>query len=148
MTPTVTPPPARRDRPFALEHLRFGGLWLAIGVALVALVVIASLARVPAPVEGVMLHDKAVHLVVYAVLMLWFAQLFPRAPARLLLAVGLALLGAGVEYLQGMTATRLFDRLDMFANCAGVLLAWALSHTVLGRVLPAVERRFARARGV
>lgn len=106
---------------------------------MVCAVVVASLVSIPAS-AAFMLHDKAVHLCVYAGLTGWFAQIFRHDGTRLLLVVGFASLGVGVEYLQGMTSSRQFDVLDMIANGSGALLAWALSYTWVGGILPAVER--------
>ena len=126
-------------------QLRYRRTWFALGVALLAAVVGGSLASLPAPAEGVMLHDKWLHLGAYGALMLWFAQVFRSPLARLMLGVALAALGVGVEYLQGMTATRQFDELDMLANSAGVLLGGGLSFTPAGRTLAALEGLFERA---
>ena len=121
------------------SHLRLAPLWIAIGVGMVAAVVAASLVSVPAT-SVFALHDKAVHLCVYAGLTGWFAQVFRHDLTRLALLAGFVALGAGVEYLQGLTPSRRFEVADMVANASGALLAWALSYTRVGRVLPAVER--------
>ena len=134
----------RSGRPFALDHLVHGRLWLGLGAVLIALVVVGSLTSVPAPVEGVMSNDKLVHLFVYATLMAWFAQLFRHDLTRLLLGLGFVALGALMEFVQGMVPARQFDVVDMVANTSGVLLAWALSYTRLGELLPAFERLLAR----
>ena len=128
-------------RPLATDHLRLAPLWLAIGAAMVCAVVAASLVSIPASATF-MLHDKAVHLCVYAGLTGWFAQVFRHDGTRLLLVLGFAALGVGVEFLQGMVPGRRFEVPDMIANASGALLAWALSYTRIGRVLPAVERLF------
>ena len=129
--------------PFSAPHLRLAPLWLAIGAALVAAVIVLSLVSLPAgPVAA---HDKLVHLCVYAGLTGWFAQVFRHDLTRLALVAGFAALGVGVECLQGLTSSRQFEALDMLANGSGALLAWALSYTRLGEVLPAVERRLGAA---
>ena len=138
--------PARRpDRLLSLAHLRFGPWWLAFGLALVGALVFGSLASLPTAVPPFPLSDKLLHLLAYAALMTWFAQLFRHHLARLALALGFVALGVSIEYLQGMTATRQFERLDMLANTAGVLLAWALSCTPFGRLLEAFERLLPRS---
>ena len=53
-------------------------------------------------------------------------------------------MGIGIEFLQGMTATRHFEVIDMVANTSGVVLAWALAYTWVGEVLPWLEKRFNR----
>lgn len=129
----------RPHRTFAMDHLRLKALWLVLGMLLVVAVVIASLVNL-GPVGQVLLHDKLVHLVVYAVLMGWFVQLFRHDLTRLLLALGFVALGIGIEFLQGMVPSRRFERMDMLANSSGVLLAWALAYTRVGNLLPAIER--------
>ncbi len=126
---------------FRTAHLRHAPLWLALGIFMVAAVVAASLVAIPAT-SAFALHDKLVHLCVYAGLTGWFAQVYRHDLARLLLVVGFCALGVGVEYLQGMTPSRQFDVVDMLANASGAVLAWALSYTPLGNVLMTVERLF------
>lgn len=134
----------RKGRLLAIDHLRFGRVWLAFGGFLIGLVVVASLISLPTTVSSIMLHDKILHLCAYATLMAWFGQLFRNDLTRLLLGIGFVVLGVCVEYLQGMVPDRQFDRLDMVANASGVLLAWALSYTRLGELLPAFERLLVR----
>lgn len=138
-------PAFRTGRPLALDHLRYRGLWLGVGVLLVCAVTGGSLISVPPPVSAILLQDKLVHLLAYTALMLWFAQLFRHDLTRLLLALGFVALGVGIEYLQGMVPSRQFDVFDMVANGSGVLLAWALSYTWVGRLLPAMERLLERS---
>ena len=123
----------------ATGHLRLAPLWLGIGAAMVGAVVAASLVSIP-PVAVFALHDKAVHLAVYAGLTGWFAQIFRHDLTRLLIVLAFVALGVAVEFLQGLTPSRRFEALDMLANASGALLAWALSYTRLGRALAAAER--------
>ena len=125
----------------ATGHLRLAPLWLAIGAVMACAVVVASLVSLPAS-SPFALHDKLVHLCVYAGLTGWFAQVFRHDATRLMLVLGFAALGIGVEYLQGLVPGRMFEVADMLANASGALLAWALSYTRVGDVLPAVERAF------
>lgn len=129
---------------FATGHLRYAPIWLTLGCALVLTVVMLSVIDVPQPVHEIMLNDKLAHLCVYAGLMGWFAQLFRNDLMRLVLVFGFVVLGIGVEFLQSLTSTRQFEVLDMIANASGVLLAWALSYTWVGEVMPYVERRLRR----
>lgn len=87
-----------------------------------------------------MFSDKLLHVVAYAGLMGWFAQLFRHRVARVLLCVGFVTLGVGIEFLQGMVPYRQFEYFDMLANASGVLLAWVLVFTPLGRVLFHIEK--------
>ena len=105
--------------------LRYRPLWLAIGWALVAVVLYLSLT--PRPLDLQEEHgDKYSHLLAYFVLMGWFQQLYPAQLSRLLL-LGLFIgAGVGLEYLQGMSGARFFDVADMVANMLGAVLAWLL----------------------
>lgn len=124
---------------FAVSHLRFTWMWVSFGVLLACSVMVLSLVNL-APIEGVLLQDKLMHVLAYGLLMGWFAQIYRRLGARLILALVLIAMGVGVEYMQGMVGYRQFDRVDMAANTSGVLLAWLLSYSFLGRVLEGVEK--------
>lgn len=76
--------------------------------------------------------DKLGHLLSYFLLMFWFAQLYARRAGY---AAGFIAMGIALELLQGALGYRSFDRYDILANCAGVLLGWAAAHLV-GRRLP------------
>lgn len=129
----------------AIKHLRFYRLWISVGVLLILLVAISSVITIPAPFKTLMVKDKIMHTLAYASLMGWFSQIYRHDLTRLLLAVGLVLMGVGIEYLQGMTTSRHFDVLDMVANTSGVVLAWALAYTWVGTILMRVESLFRRA---
>lgn len=125
-----------------MNHLRFKHLWLGIGLMLVAGVAVGSVVSIPQ--GSVSMNDKVLHLGVYASLMGWFAQIFRHDLTRLLLVVGLVLMGIGMEFLQSMVPSRQFEVLDMIANTSGVVLAWALAYTWVGNVLPWMEKLFFR----
>jgi VanZ family protein len=127
---------------FSMNHLRFKHLWLGIGLLLVAAVAVASVVSLPEGMASI--NDKILHLGVYACLMGWFAQIFRHDLTRMLLVVGLVLMGIGMEFLQGMVPSRQFEVLDMIANSSGVVLAWALAYTWVGNVLPWIEKLFSR----
>lgn len=129
---------------FAIRHLRFRRLWISVGVVMVLIVFTASLISLPPPVHTVMLHDKLMHTLVYALLMAWFAQVYRHDLTRLVLAIGLIVMGIGIEFAQGTTTYRQFDVLDMVANTSGVVLAWALAYTKAGNFLLRVENMFCR----
>ncbi|NND89771.1 MAG: VanZ family protein [Granulosicoccus sp.] len=127
-----------------IRHLRFQRVWLCIGILLLLLVLVGSVIPIPAPVRSIMLHDKVAHTLAYAGLMGWFAQIFRHDLTRLILVVGLVMMGVGIEFLQGMTGSRQFDVLDMVANTSGVVLAWGLAYTWVGNTLVWVEGVFCR----
>lgn len=135
----------RAERPLAIDPLRWGYLWIGAGLLLVGLVVFLSLIAVPQAVTPFVLHDKVMHLCAYAAMMGWFAQIFRHDLTRLLLAIGFAALGIGVEVLQALVPARQYEVVDMLANTSGVLLAWALSYTRFGNLLAGFEAWVARS---
>jgi VanZ family protein len=99
---------------------------------MVAAVVWLSLTPSPPDIdiEG---GDKLGHLVSYFVLMFWFAQLYA---SRAWYAAGFVALGIALEFLQGALGYRAFERYDILANSAGVLLGWGAARLVGRRLLP------------
>jgi VanZ family protein len=126
------------------DRLRLHTLWLWIGWALVLFVVYLSLTPEPIsiPVEQ---GDKIGHLVAYAVLMLWYAQLYSSANGRLMLAGAFVALGIGLEFAQLFTDTRTFEIADMLADGVGVAIGWLVGppRTInfLGRVEAVLPRK-------
>ena len=104
--------------------LRCGQL---IGVIMVVVLVVTSLIPVPA---GLVIgaRDKLIHFFSYYVISYWWFLFFPnKSPVRL--AIGLFLVGTGLEMLQGTTAYRTLSLADIFANGCGItlaLLSWRL----------------------
>ena len=124
--------------------MKLKNLWLAIGLALVLLVIVASLIpNPPSPVEfkG---SDKLEHFAAYAFMMLWFAQIYTRNRVRWAIALALVMLGISLECLQRLTGYRTFEYADMGANTAGVLCALLLAQTPLSKGLAVVERSLLR----
>jgi hypothetical protein len=74
--------------------------------------------------------------------MLWFCQVYQQRAPRIFIASLLVALGIGIEYLQGMTAYRVFDYADMLANGAGVLLSVIFIGMGLGRIGIMLETKF------
>jgi VanZ family protein len=118
--------------------LRYRKLWLAIGFALVVLVVYLSLTTDPVDV-GRLDDIKVGHFIAYFVLMLWFAQLYRSGWARLGIAAAFALMGVGLEYAQGLTSYRSFGYADMRDNAIGVAVGLAIGSTPAGRALARIE---------
>ena len=121
--------------------LRFPKAWAALGWLLVAGVVVGSLIPGPA-LEAIDLgiSDKVMHAGAYLVLMVWFAG-FHRRREYLIIAVVLVALGAGLDLLQGLTATRSLDWHDIAMNTAGVFVGLILSLLLLGGWCQRVEQR-------
>ncbi len=106
--------------PLNWQRLWLLGGWLGIGLTLVVSLMPPTLD------DGHAHSDKIVHLMGYAVLMFWWAQLITRN--RWKLAVAVILFGIVIELLQGLTPQRQPDSLDALANSCGVLLGWLMAH--------------------
>ena len=102
--------------------LRHRKLWLAIGWAMVALVLWLSL---KSPSDGpALFNDKLAHFIAYLGMTLWFGQIYRRLG---LLAAAMLALGALIEVLQGMTGYRDMSLAD--------LLTYLVAHRDRGDLL-------------
>ena len=100
--------------------------WIAIGWFGVALLLYLSL--MPGPPEiPVEQGDKLGHILAYATLTYWWAQLLVTSPQRLRLAAALLALGIAIEFVQGWTGWRTFDFYDMLADATGIAIGWAVA---------------------
>jgi len=118
--------------------LRFLGLWQTIGALLIGLVVYLSLT--PHPVEvPVEQGDKYGHVLAYATLMFWFAQIYRWWHMRMAWATGFVAMGIGLEVLQYLTGYRTFEIADMVADAFGVSLGWLVAPPRSPHVLRYVE---------
>ena len=106
----------------SLKPLRHPRLWSMAWILAVALVVAGSLlppSDLPAQALG---NDKVMHFLGYFVLMAGAVQLYTRRSSWVTMAVLLALMGVGLEWLQAwMHVGRTADRADALANTLGVL---------------------------
>ncbi len=66
---------------------------------------------------------------------------------RLFLAIVFASLGLLLEIAQHAIGYRSFEWADALANMTGVMLGWALMHTVLGKALSVIDTQLARLVG-
>lgn len=105
---------------------------------LLGLVCLGSL--LPASTLRMLDNDKLTHFGSYFVLMVWFAGLYGKPRNYIAIAAILISLGAGLDLLQGLTATRHFEALDVLANSAGIVVGLIASLAVLGGWCRAVER--------
>jgi hypothetical protein len=103
--------------------LHNGRLWRAIGFALVGVVIYLSLTPDPIgiPVEH---GDKYGHVLAYATVMFWWAQIYPNGRVRLGLAAAFVTMAVALEFIQGLTGYRSFEIGDMAVGALGVLLGW------------------------
>lgn len=116
-------------------------LWLALWVALIALVIAGSL--LPAdelPKPAFVGIDKLEHFLGYAVLSGYAVMLFERARAHAVAAVAMLLLGIAIEFAQGaITQSRRADAIDVLANTLGVLVGWALRFMRVRHLLQRID---------
>jgi VanZ family protein len=88
--------------------------WLYAGL-------IAFLSLAPAPPEtGYPYGDKVGHFLAYALLMVWFARLYPARRARFAYALLWLAYGIGLEFAQQASGYRSFELADMAANALGI----------------------------
>lgn len=113
------------------------GLWIAAIVALIVICLVPLNSLPPLPANS----DKLEHLFGYFVLSAAAVQLFASRRALSLAAVGLIVLGIGVEIAQGYTAYRSSDPADALANTLGVLLGMATALTPWRDLLLRMEKR-------
>ncbi len=114
---------------------------LLIGYALVAALIYICLTPNPPDTSAVNFGDKIAHFAGYALLFLWFAQIYQRS-AQLKLALLLVLLGVSIEIAQGFTGYRAFEYADMLANSVGVAIGWVVAATPAASLLLMIEKRF------
>jgi hypothetical protein len=117
-----------------LKHRK---LWIVCGAGFILLVIHLSLTSHPVDVPG-WWNVKVGHVMAYAWLMLWFAQMLRRAAPRVGVAMALLALGIGLEYLQGLVG-RDFSYTDMRDDGIGICIGWALALTPLGGVLERID---------
>jgi VanZ family protein len=125
-----------------VRDARYFQIWQAIGVLMIIVVCVASLAPTMPPPPGV--HgDKFEHLAAYASLTYWWGMLYPQRVHRWLACLLFILMGVALEFAQGATGYRVLDVFDMAANAAGALLGRAAVETPFGRLLGVLEKRLA-----
>ena len=119
--------------------LRF--LWLAIGYALVVLVVFLSLTSDPVDMGmSFPYEDKVYHALAYFVLMAWFAQIYHNQFQRIMIAVIFVFMGVMLEYFQSFDPNRMAEFGDMLANSTGVTLGFIVALTGAKNILVKIER--------
>ena len=101
-------------------------LWLVLGWLLVLFVIYVSVMPEPVqlPVEE---GDKFGHVLAYAALMSWFANLYELSARRMQFAIGFIALGIALEFVQQSTGYRSFEVADMAADAAGVAVGWLIA---------------------
>lgn len=121
-------------------------IWLLLGWGMVLSIAVLSL--IPLEVDLGHGRDKLAHFTAYGGMSFWFGMLFGGRVRQLGIAIAFAAMGAGIEFLQGMTDYRDFELADMVANAMGAGLGFVLVQTPLKsaidwaeRILPPLGRR-------
>lgn len=125
------------------DDLKRRPLWLAIGWALILLVIYLSLIPAPPSIPGEE-GDKIGHVLAYATLMMWFLQLYAGLPRRLVLALAFVALGIALEFVQRDTGYRTFEIADMVADSVGVAVGWLVAPPRTRNALRLLERAVVR----
>ena len=127
------------NQPDPALKLRF--FWLAIGYALVMLVVYMSVTSNPIQGPDFPYQDKFSHALAYFTLMSWFAQIYHDRFQRNMIAVVFLLMGLLMEYIQSFDPQRMAEMADMLANASGVALGLVLASTGLKNTLLVLEKK-------
>ncbi len=119
--------------------LRHMWLWRGGGRALVLASIAVALLPAPPGMGSFTFDDKIAHAVAFALLMLWYAQIYAGRRDRVRCASSLAVLGLIIELLQSLVPYRSADGWDLVADCVGVGLGFLLAQTRLGNMLSRFE---------
>ncbi len=125
----------------ACPELKLRFLWLAIGYALVILVVFLSLTSNPVDTGlNFPYEDKVYHAFAYFTLMFWFSQIYHDKFQRNMIAVVFILMGFTLEYLQSFDPKRFAELGDMVANTTGVALGFFMALSNAKNILLKIEK--------
>jgi hypothetical protein len=102
-------------------------LWLAVAWFGVGLLIFLSLTPDPPEIDLGNYGDKYEHIAAYAVLMLWFCQMYVSVAQRRWTAMLLLALAVGLEFVQRATGYRTFEIADMAAGALGIGMGWLLA---------------------
>ena len=133
-------PKKSREQP----QLRFHKTWLWSGWGIAVIIIFLSLYPHQFSSVGNVL-DKLEHVLAYAVLMLWFANLHLSRIPRLGYAIGFLAMGIALEFIQRWTGYRSFEVADMLADALGIITGWLLSPPRLPSLLLFLERALSLA---
>lgn len=125
------------------RQLHFRKFWLLVGLALVGAVIYLSLTA-SYPAYLVIGDDlKLNHVLAYAVLMFYFAELIISPRTAWFFAALFVIMGIALEYLQIQTGHRHFSFYDMLADGIGVFFGFLVSKTPLKNSLAYIDNKIA-----
>jgi len=134
----------KRSDGYAFQDFRFVRLWLAIGWAMILLVVYFSLIPNLPEMATFKGGDKIEHLTAYLVLMVWFSNLYAGTKERMLIGAAFLSMGMVLEWIQYLTPYRTFQYTDAAANAAGIFVGWLLTKTASGTFLVKLDQALQR----
>lgn len=124
-----------------LKPLRRQKFWLLLWCTAVLAVIVVCLIP-PPPLALPQNSDKVEHFLAYFLLAGSAVQLFATRRALCMVALGLVVMGVGIEWLQGaLTETRMADPMDALANSVGVLVGMLTVFTPLRDLLLRLQSR-------
>lgn len=124
-----------------VKPLRHRNAWLALWLFGVTVLVVVCL--LPSPdLPNLHVSDKIEHALAYALLAGSAVQLFQRWRALLLVALGLLVLGIGIEFAQALfTTTRAMEAADVVADSIGIVVGLSVALTPLRDLLLRIAGR-------
>ena len=123
-----------------MRPLLYPTLWHAVGWLLLAVIAIAMAIPTPNMELAINHADKWTHVLVFATLAGWTAQLYPPSAALAWRGLGLLAFAAATELMQAMLPWRSGDWGDLIADACGVALGLMLAFGKGGRALLHAER--------
>lgn len=124
-----------------LKPLRRQKFWLLLWCTAVLGVIVVCLIP-PPPLALPQNSDKVEHFLAYFLLAGSAVQVFATRRALCVVALGLLLMGVGIEWMQGaLTSNRMADPMDVLANSIGVLAGMLTAVTPLKDVLLRLQPR-------
>lgn len=121
-----------------LRHLVY---WRLLGRLLIVAMLMLALLPAPPVVGAVPFGDKIGHVLGFAALMLWYAQIYAGARERLRCALACVAFGLTIELLQALTPYRSAEFADLAADALGAALGWLVARGPFGDLLTWIERR-------
>jgi len=122
-----------------MQALRYRSWWIVGGLAMVFVIVVASLLP-SSSLPSVQLWDKFEHALAYFALAAWFGGIV-RPDRYLRLALALLALGVAVEVSQqAMGLGRTADLRDVLANAVGIAVGLVIAALGVGGWMRAIER--------
>ncbi|MEO7066170.1 MAG: VanZ family protein [Rhodanobacter sp.] len=120
-------------------RLHWHWLWVTLGAAFMAWTLWMALTPDPDITLTFPDGDKVLHAITFTCLMGWWGNVYAGRRARVWAALGCLAFGVFIEFAQWQDPPRDADAFDVLADGIGILIALALLHTPLAKVLASGE---------